>query len=120
MADFWRFSFHEHGTYDLPAIIDRMAEVAGGEQESSGADKEEPPRQVLLIGHSQVSGVCPVLPFPKHGFILRSVFRPSMRSWCSARCIRASINASSSCRLWRPSPGCMDRCVSPPHRCAAS
>ncbi|EDW25496.1 GL26392 [Drosophila persimilis] len=53
MADFWRFSFHEHGTYDLPAIIDRMAEVTGGEQESSGADKEEPPRQVLLIGHSQ-------------------------------------------------------------------
>jgi len=62
MADFWRFSFHEHGAYDLPAIIDHMAEVTGGEQQARGggrgpgADEEQMPRQVLLIGHSQVSG----------------------------------------------------------------
>ncbi|XP_052850826.1 lipase 1 isoform X2 [Drosophila gunungcola] len=63
MAEFWRFSFHEHGAYDLPAIIDHMAEVTGGEQQArggggeaggQGSDGEEKvPRQVLLIGHSQ-------------------------------------------------------------------
>jgi len=47
MADFWRFSFHEHGAYDLPAIIDHMAEVTGGEQQARGggggpgADEEQ-------------------------------------------------------------------------------
>lgn len=58
MAEFWRFSFHEHGAYDLPAIIDHMAEVTGEESELDGFQEEQgeeqPPRQVLLIGHSQV------------------------------------------------------------------
>ncbi|XP_017075927.2 lipase 1 [Drosophila eugracilis] len=57
MADFWHYSFHEHGAYDLPAIIDHMAEVTGGEQEDHKdgpeADEEQMPHQVLLIGHSQ-------------------------------------------------------------------
>ncbi|XP_070067497.1 lipase 1, partial [Drosophila takahashii] len=63
MADFWRFSFHEHGAYDLPAIIDHMAEVTSGEQQARGEeggggggpapDEGKVPRQVLLIGHSQ-------------------------------------------------------------------
>ncbi|XP_034666705.1 lipase 1, partial [Drosophila subobscura] len=53
MDEFWSFSFHEHGAYDLPAIIDHMAEVTGSEQQSGEAAKEEPARQVLLIGHSQ-------------------------------------------------------------------
>nr|XP_043068530.1 lipase 1 [Drosophila bipectinata] len=57
MAEFWRFSFHEHGAYDLPAIIDHMAEVTGEESESDGQldeeGREKPPGQVLLIGHSQ-------------------------------------------------------------------
>jgi len=64
MADFWRFSFHEHGAYDLPAIIDHMAEVTGGEQQARGggggpgADEEQMPRQVLLIGCSLVVIFC--------------------------------------------------------------
>ncbi|XP_017059192.1 lipase 1 [Drosophila ficusphila] len=73
MAEFWSFSFHEHGAYDLPAIIDHMARVTSGEQgdpakeggkaEEEGQVEEEAqgeheyeeqvPRQVLLIGHSQ-------------------------------------------------------------------
>uniref|UniRef100_A0A6P4EQD1 Lipase n=1 Tax=Drosophila rhopaloa TaxID=1041015 RepID=A0A6P4EQD1_DRORH len=59
MAEFWRFSFHEHGAYDLPAIIDHMAEVTGGEGErgggggGQGANEEQIADQVLLIGHSQ-------------------------------------------------------------------
>ncbi|KAH8248676.1 hypothetical protein KR032_002056 [Drosophila birchii] len=36
MPGFWRFSFHEQGAYDLPAIIDHMASVAGGEQQPEG------------------------------------------------------------------------------------
>ncbi|EDW87976.1 lipase 1 [Drosophila yakuba] len=57
MLEFWRFSFHEHGAYDLPAIIDHMAKVTGDEQlergKGSGADGEEMHHQVVLIGHSQ-------------------------------------------------------------------
>lgn len=59
MVEFWRFSFHEHGAYDLPAIIDHMAKVTGGEQLASrggpGQDEEQIHHQVVLIGHSQVS-----------------------------------------------------------------
>lgn len=40
-SDFWSFSFHEWGHYDLPAIVDHIR------NESSF-------QQVLLIGHSQV------------------------------------------------------------------
>ncbi|KAH8391678.1 hypothetical protein KR200_001590 [Drosophila serrata] len=36
MPAFWRFSFHEHGAYDLPAIIDHMAVVTGGEEQPKG------------------------------------------------------------------------------------
>ncbi|KAH8285739.1 hypothetical protein KR018_001805 [Drosophila ironensis] len=59
MAEFWRFSFHEQGAYDLPAIIDHMAEVTRGEPgadaSGDGNDQvsEQQQRQVLLIGHSQ-------------------------------------------------------------------
>ena len=44
-SDFWSFSFHEWGRYDLPAIVDHIR------NESSF-------QQVLLIGHSQVSCSC--------------------------------------------------------------
>ncbi|XP_017025395.1 lipase 1 [Drosophila kikkawai] len=57
MPAFWRFSFHEQGAYDLPAIIDHMTAVTGAEQQPGEAgpdpDPEREPRQVLLIGHSQ-------------------------------------------------------------------
>lgn len=53
MADFWRYSFHEHGAYDLPAIIDHIVEVT--QREAAEQQNETQPYQVLLIGHSQVS-----------------------------------------------------------------
>ncbi|KAH8410631.1 hypothetical protein KR009_007732 [Drosophila setifemur] len=64
MVDFWRFSFHEQGAYDLPAIIDHMTVVTGGERLAQKTEQEEvkveekqeadrPIHQMLLIGHSQ-------------------------------------------------------------------
>lgn len=80
MSEFWRYSFHEHGAYDLPAIIDHIMErkareglqqtpaeeKQGEEEENQGKEedkqgKEEATQQpleaqkVLLIGHSQVN-----------------------------------------------------------------
>ncbi|EDW76531.1 uncharacterized protein Dwil_GK15509 [Drosophila willistoni] len=63
MAEFWHYSFHEFGSYDLAAIIDHMTEItskgsssAEGEvqdgEEKANAEVVEP-HQVLLIGHSQ-------------------------------------------------------------------
>jgi len=43
-VDFWNFSFHEQGLYDLPAIIDHVR-------------SKSPFHQVLLIGHSQVCSI---------------------------------------------------------------
>ncbi|TDG48649.1 hypothetical protein AWZ03_004978 [Drosophila navojoa] len=51
MADFWRYSFHEHGAYDLPAIIDHI--VALTQREAAEQLNETRAHQVLLIGHSQ-------------------------------------------------------------------
>ncbi|XP_017860245.1 PREDICTED: lipase 1 [Drosophila arizonae] len=51
MADFWRYSFHEHGAYDLPAIIDHI--VALTQSEAAEQLNETRAHQVLLIGHSQ-------------------------------------------------------------------
>lgn len=42
MTQFWRYSFHEHGAYDLPAIIDHIVEVKQAEQQGqAGEGKQE-------------------------------------------------------------------------------
>ncbi|ALC38104.1 Lip2 [Drosophila busckii] len=55
MLEFWRYSFHEHGAYDLPAIIDHIVEHT---KRGSGSAEQLPQQeletqQILLIGHSQ-------------------------------------------------------------------
>ncbi|ALC39737.1 maker522, partial [Drosophila busckii] len=55
MLEFWRYSFHEHGAYDLPAIIDHIVEHT---KRGSGSVEQLPQQeletqQILLIGHSQ-------------------------------------------------------------------
>ncbi|XP_030555715.1 lipase 1 isoform X3 [Drosophila novamexicana] len=52
MPEFWRYSFHEHGAYDLPAIIDHIVEHTKREAEQSETQAQQV-HQVLLIGHSQ-------------------------------------------------------------------
>lgn len=151
MTQFWRYSFHEHGAYDLPAIIDHIveqkqrekqqrqgeereqakeeqakeeqdrdqdreqakeelehsAEQAANvepeqteervqpEQEAAGPTQEEL-HQVLLIGHSQVRGgwgrdLSQIDDDVSSPPLYR---RPLTPSWCSAPCIRDSINTS--------------------------
>lgn len=139
MTQFWRYSFHEHGAYDLPAIIDHIVEQKqrelrgqGGEREQQDREEEqqhsaeqasaeapepnveqgqieersqpeklvtlqpEELRQVLLIGHSQV-GVGQIargVTLVELMMMYRVYLRPSTPSWCSAHCIRDSINTS--------------------------
>ncbi|XP_062137892.1 lipase 1 [Drosophila sulfurigaster albostrigata] len=60
MSEFWRYSFHEHGAYDLPAIIDHIVALQAREKHDDVANEEEQKakqslaaHRVLLIGHSQ-------------------------------------------------------------------
>ncbi|KAL7741348.1 hypothetical protein ACLKA6_013791 [Drosophila palustris] len=60
MSEFWRYSFHEHGAYDLPAIIDHIVALAtrerlpkAGTEAEEEQKQDEEAQQVLLIGHSQ-------------------------------------------------------------------
>ncbi|XP_064072778.1 lipase 1-like [Vanessa tameamea] len=47
-SSFWDFSFHDHGVYDLPAIIDKILELTGS-------------KKIDAIGHSQGNTIFYVL-----------------------------------------------------------
>ncbi|KAM7351074.1 lipase 2 [Cochliomyia hominivorax] len=68
-SDFWSFSFHEWGRYDLPAIVDHIR------NESSF-------QQVLLIGHSQALNailvMCSLLPHYNERLLFVQALAPTV------------------------------------------
>ncbi|EDW64173.1 lipase 1 [Drosophila virilis] len=96
MPEFWRYSFHEHGAYDLPAIIDHIVEHTKREAEQSETQAQQA-HQLLLIGHSQAFNaflvLCSLHPRFNQHILLMQAMAPLARLHRQVRFDAAQVRA---------------------------